>query len=167
MAHGIDPILPFDLTEATFLVPKIDKPLSYIDLIAVRARQLEKREEDLAAIKDRVLKARYTSIAQFEKENANLIKDFDFAPGSLVLVRNTRIETDLSRKTKPRYLGPLIVVRRNRNKAYILAELDGSVGKLPFAGFRLIPYFPRSRTIIPVTSIISSNDIPSDDSPTK
>jgi hypothetical protein len=145
-----------------FLVPKIDKPLSYVDLIAIRVHQLEKREEDLAAIKDRVLKARYTSIAQFEKENANLIKDFNFAPGSLVLVRNTRIENDLSRKMKPRYLGPLLVVRRNRNNAYVLAELDGSVHKLPFAGFRLILYFPRSCTIIPVTSIVDSDDIPHD-----
>ena len=110
MAHGIDPILPFNLTEATFLVPKLEKALSYTDLIAIRARQLEKRESDLAAIKDHVLKARYTSIAQFEKENANLIRDYDFPPGSLVLVRNTRIENDLSRKTKPRYLGPLLVV---------------------------------------------------------
>ena len=164
MAHGIDPILPFDLAEATFLVPKLDKPLSRVDLLAIRARQLEKRESDLNTVKDRVLKARYSSIAQFEKENANLIKDYAFAPGSLVLVRNTRIENDFSRKTKPRYLGPLLVVRRNRNSAYILAELDGSVHKLPFAGFRLVPYYPRSRTIIPVTSIVDTEDIPADGS---
>ena len=127
------------------------------------ARQLEKRESDLATIKDRVLKARYTSIAQFEKENANLIRDYDFPPGSLILVQNTRIENDLSCKTKPHYLGPLLVVQKNHNSAYILAELDGSVHKQPFAGFRLIPYYPRSRTIIPVTSIMDDMDIPQDD----
>ena len=55
MAHGMEPILPFDLTEATFLVPKVDKPLSYIDLIVIHAHQLEKREEDLAMVKDCVL----------------------------------------------------------------------------------------------------------------
>ena len=105
------------------------------------------------------LKVRYTSIAQFKKDNANLIKDFDFMPGSLVLVCNTRIETDLSQKTKPHYLGPLLVVRHNRNNAYILAELDGSVCKLPFAGFQLIPYFPQSCTIIPATSLINVSKI--------
>ena len=137
MAHGINPILPFDLTEATFLVPKLDEPLSYTDLIAICARQLEKWESDLAMIKDHVLKARYVSIAQFKKENENVIKNYNFAPGSLVLVWNTRIENDLSHKMKPRYLGPLLVVRQNRNNAYILAELDGSVHKLPFAGFQI------------------------------
>ena len=111
MVHGIEPILPFDLTEATFLVPKLDKPLLRVDLIAIRAHQLEKRESDLAMVKERVLKAHYASIAQFEKENASLIKDYDFAPGSIVLVRNTRIENDLSCKTKPCYLGPLLVVQ--------------------------------------------------------
>ena len=52
IAHGIDPILPFDLAEATFLVPKLDKPLSCIDLLAIRACQLEKHESDLNAIKE-------------------------------------------------------------------------------------------------------------------
>ena len=117
----------------------------------------------MAIIKDRVLKAHYASVAQFEKDNANLIKDYDFAPGSLVLVWNTRIENDLSRKTKPRYLRPLLVIQKNHNMVYILVELDGSVHKLPFAGFRLVPYYPRSRTIIPVTSVIDSDDIPLED----
>ena len=110
MAHGVHPILPFDVTEATFLIPKLDSPLSTQELIAIRARQLQKRPEDLAAIKERVLKSRYTSISQFEKDHANLIVDYDFKQGALVLVRNSSIDTDLSRKTKPRYLGPLIVI---------------------------------------------------------
>ncbi|KIJ43124.1 hypothetical protein M422DRAFT_138632, partial [Sphaerobolus stellatus SS14] len=143
MAHGVHPVLPFDVVEATFLVPRIDTPLSTIDLIALRARQLEKRIEDLEEIKARVLKARYASIAQFEKDNANLIVDYDFKEGALVLVRNSAIDTDLSRKTKPRYLGPLVVIRRTQNKAYILAELDGALHKNPYAAFRLIPYYPR------------------------
>ena len=163
MAHGIDPILPFNFTEATFLVPKMEKALSYTDLIAIRACQLEKWESDLAAMRDRVLKACYTSIAQFEKENANIIKDYNFPPGSLILVRNMRIENDLSRKTKPCYLGPLLIFRKNHNSAYILAELDGSVHKQSFAGFQLIPYYPHSHTIIPVTSLVDAADIPQDD----
>lgn len=62
------------------------------------------------AIRERVLKVCHVSIAQFEKQYANLIVDYDFACRSLVLVRNMCIETDLSCKTKPRYLGALVVV---------------------------------------------------------
>ena len=163
MAHGTHPVLPFDITEATFLVPKLDSPLLTQDLIAIRARQLQKRPEDLGMIKERVLKSRYTSIAQFEKDHANLIIDYDFKEGSLILVRNSSIETDLSRKTKPRYLGPLVVIRRTRIKAYILAELDGAIHKNPYAAFRLILYYPRSRTLIPITSLITPDQLASID----
>ena len=74
-----------------------------------------------------------------------------------------RIENDLSHKTKPRYLGQLLIVRKNHNSAYILAKLDGSVHKQSVAGFRLIPYYPCSHTIIPVTSLVDAVDIPQDD----
>ena len=156
MAHGIDPILPFDLAKATFLVPKLDKLLSHIDLLTIWACQLEKCESDLNAIKEQVLKAWYTSIAQFKKDNANLIKDFDFMPGLLVLVCNTRIETDLSRKTKPRYLGPLLVVRHNWNNAYILMDWCASYLSLDFNLFPTIPDHALSSLLLPSSTSVRS-----------
>lgn len=55
-------------------------------------------------------------------------------------MRNTAIEKALNRKMQARYLGPLVVVARNCNGAYILCELDGSVLDQPVAAFRLVPY---------------------------
>ena len=45
----------------------------------------------------------------------------------------------------------------------LLAELDGLVHKLPFAGFCLVLYYPCCCTIIPVTSLVDSDDIPLED----
>ena len=165
MAHGVEPTLPFDISEATFLVPDLTQPLSTQDLLATRARQLQKRPADLATIHDRIAASRHASARQFEKHFANTMRDYDFAPGSLVLVRNTLPNMD---KMKPRYLGPMVVLRRTRNGAYRLSELDGAISRLRYAAFRLIPYHARSRSFIPVTHVVGSGDLASlelDDAP--
>ena len=50
---------------------------------------------------------------------------------------------------KPRYLGPLIVVSRNKGGAYIICELDGSVLHRPIAAFRVLPYLARKSIELP------------------
>ena len=40
----------------------------------------------------------------------------------------------------------------------MLAELDGSVSKLRFAAFRIVPYYPRFHSSIPVTDLSGFND---------
>jgi len=61
VAYGIEPLLLFDITEATFLIAPILMPLSTVDLLAVHARMLQKRNEDLAKIHECVLTAHYAS----------------------------------------------------------------------------------------------------------
>jgi hypothetical protein len=146
IAHGTHPLLPFDITEATYLSPRQDFRMSTESLVALRAQQLAKRPEDLALLKEKVTKSRQEYLKQFEKRHQSRIIDFDFKPGSLVLVRNTRIEESLNRKTKPRYLGPMVVIRKTEGTSYEVAELDGAESMLRVAGFRVIPYFPRIRT---------------------
>jgi hypothetical protein len=154
IAHGVEPLFPFDISEATYLIPTADAPMTTPELIALRARQLQKREKDLATIADKVLAARKQSVKQFIDAHRKSIIDYDFQPGSLVLIRNSAVEMELNRKTKPRFFGPMIVVRRTQYGAYILSELDGAVSKIHYAAFCIIPYYPRSQTSIPVTSII-------------
>jgi len=57
--HRIEPLLLFDITEATFLIAPILMPLSMADLLAVHAHMLQKRDEDLAKIYKRVLTTCY------------------------------------------------------------------------------------------------------------
>ena len=143
MVHSVEPLFPFDLAEATFLVPVPETdPISSTTLIAWQAQQLQKRLKDVDTIRKRVLLSRFASLRQFEMQFKNRIQDSNYEPGDLVLVRNTRIEKELNQKTKPRYLGLMVVLRRTTGGSYLLAELDGMISKLRYAAFRLLSYFP-------------------------
>ncbi|KAL4257831.1 Gypsy Retrotransposon Integrase-like protein [Pleurotus pulmonarius] len=150
MVHGVEPTLPFDIHEATYLVPLPSTQLSTTELIELRARQLRKRPEDIEIMRQKILKGRIASIEQFERRFASNIHDYDFKPGDLVLVRNIKIEKDLSGKMKARYIGPMVVVRRTKGGSYVLSELDGAVSTLRFGAFRVVPYYPRSRSSLPL-----------------
>ncbi|KIK78665.1 hypothetical protein PAXRUDRAFT_101518, partial [Paxillus rubicundulus Ve08.2h10] len=158
ITHGIQTwiltLFPFDLSKATYLVLLPDMvPLSTTGLITWHAHQLQKQQEDLDAICSKVLKAHFLSIKQFEETFKNQIKDYNFPPGSLVLIWNSRVEKELNQKTKPQYMGPMIVLHRTTGGSYLLAKLDGSVSKLRFAAFRLLPYHLHSTSQIVVTTI--------------
>ncbi|KAF7776572.1 hypothetical protein Agabi119p4_4965 [Agaricus bisporus var. burnettii] len=115
---------------------------------------IQKSTADLAQIKEAVLKARYTSIREFNKRYENTIQELTFDEGALVLVRNSRHDKDLGSKTAPRCFGrPMIVLRRTTGGSYILSELDGSISKLRFTAFQLVPHHPRNLRAVPVTKI--------------
>lgn len=108
------------------------------------------RDDDLAEMHRRVVAARLYSAEKFMERFAVTTIDWDFAPGSWVMIRNTRIEKELSRKHKKRYLGPFIVLRRRTGGSYICAELDGAISRTAYAAFRLVPYFPRRNDLLDI-----------------
>jgi len=54
-----------------------------------------------------------------------------------------------------------VVLRRTRNGAYQLGELDGAVSQLRYATFHLIPYHARSLSFITVTHVVDGDDLAS------
>ena len=159
MAHGIELLLPLNIIEATFLLPQITTKLDTALLITFRACQLAKRDEDLQQIHERVIHSSFASVTDFECRAAHSIRDQDFKPGTLVLILNKKIEAASNAKCRPRYFRPMVVVAHTRNGAFYLAELDGTVSKLKFTAFRIIPYHAHSSISIPVTQFLDPADL--------
>jgi hypothetical protein len=138
---GSHPIIPLDISEATYLQPDPSSVLSTTDLMVRRAIALQKCSADLNRLHSDVYAARLKAAKRFEEEHARTIKNFDFKRGDLVLMRNTQY----------------VVISRNYGGAYILSELDGSVLHRPIAAFRVIPYFARRSILLPTDFIDISN----------
>jgi transposase InsO family protein len=145
LLYGEHPMLPFDITEATFMMEGYRAKISTAELLALRIRQLDKRPEDIARAAASLKKHRFASKEQFEKKYHKFIVTRHYEPGELVLMRNTRIEKNLDRKASPRYIGPFIVERRTTRGTYVLQELDGTFMASHIAAFRLAPYLARNQ----------------------
>lgn len=143
LLHGTDPILPFDLTEATFMVEGFHSGMSTADLLALRIRQLQRRDEDIAQAAETLKKARFQSKAQFEKRFIKRLQTGNYAKGECVMYRNNAIEVELNRKGKDRYFGPFEVIDRSKGGSYSLKEVDGTRIVHRIAPFRIVPYITR------------------------
>lgn len=143
MAHGVEPTLPFDISQATYLFPKVTKLMTTQELIQARATQLLQRDEEIERYRRDIHRRRILSADAYTRRYAATIRSYDFDPGSLVLVRDKRLDKSLDKKYTPRFMGPFVVIVRRPNGSYTLSELDGTISQLRFAANRLIPYHPR------------------------
>ena len=98
---GTHPLLPFDIIEASYLLPPPKSVLSTTNLIARRAIALQKRKSHLSELHNKVFDARRKAAVKFELQHSKTIRNFDFKLGDLVLMRNTAIEKALNRKMRP------------------------------------------------------------------
>jgi len=126
------------------------------DLIAYHARQLEKRDDEIATLRSKVKKFREDAANKMAHEYRGKTTPHPVAPGVLVLVRNSRIEMEHSRKPKPRWLGPFVVIRRHERGSYILSELDSSILVDRIAASRIKLYYPRVGHMIDMRSIVDN-----------
>ena len=127
LLHGIDPVLPLDLLEATYLVSGFSPNMSSSNLLVLRIKQLQKLPDDIDKAAETLHQSRLKSKAAFERRFKHRLWRDEYKTGDLVLVWNSRVEKELDQKTKPQYLGPFEVLQCTQGRSYILKEMDGTV----------------------------------------
>ena len=106
------PILLLDLVEATWLVELPEVPLTTENLIGYRARALAKHYQHMEEMRERVEKDKLQWALKFSEEHKSSIKDFNFEPLDLVLVKNMVVKHSHSAKMLLRFHEPLVVITK-------------------------------------------------------
>jgi hypothetical protein len=83
---GTHPLLPLDISEATYLLPPPESGLSTPELIARRAIALQKYWEQLSQLHSDIYEAQLRAALWFEHKHASTICDYDFKQGNLILI---------------------------------------------------------------------------------
>ena len=107
------------------------------DLLALRIRQLERRQEDIDIATERLKNARLKNKELFDKKHR--LRPKDIKEGDWFLVYDSSLDNQYTamRKMVKRWFGPYIVVHVFDNATYKLCELDGTEVRVPIAGKRI------------------------------
>src|SRR5207248_753889 len=76
LVYGADPLLPIELSVPTWSVLPWDSVQSTSDLLAIRARQLERREDDLEEARQRLRRTRNANKDYFDARHATTNRQF-------------------------------------------------------------------------------------------
>ena len=143
LLYGQQPLLAFHITDRSWHTLEWTKVKSTKDLLAIRIKQLSRRDEYIGEASARAEKSRKKAAEYFYEKNKARMSSGEFAPGTFVLVWNNPLDFQFGNKGALRWHGPYIIVQRRKKGAYVLAELDGTVLMKPFAARRLKLYHYR------------------------
>lgn len=142
--HSERAILPIEAEIATWHVLPWNQVRSTAELLAMRARQLEMREEDMEEARLHLRRAREMNKEYFDQ--VHNLRHEHLEVGDLVLLHDTKNEKDMSRNMKLayRWVGPYRIKEIIAGKGtFVLEELDGAQLGGTVAGNRLKKFFLR------------------------
>jgi hypothetical protein len=144
LVAGREHILPIELSIPTWQTLPWSEVTDTPSLIAMRAKQFERRDERFREAIDRTVRLRHENKEYFD--NSRTIRTTKLEPGDLVLLKDSFHENDRSRLTKflPKWRGPFRIKESHEKGWYNLEELDGTPFRSHTPGNRLKRFYQRS-----------------------
>jgi hypothetical protein len=148
MVTGQNPVLPIELSLPTWQTLPFRQVKSREELLAVRAMQLDLRDQFVKDAASRVQRLR-AGKKEFWDDHKEIRRQ-ELRPGDLVLLWDSVREIDMSRMRKldARWLGPYRVSMnappRAERGTYQLEDLDGTLFRHTTPGWRLKPFQQRT-----------------------
>ncbi|KAJ7247282.1 hypothetical protein C8J57DRAFT_1081014 [Mycena rebaudengoi] len=149
LLYGVHPVLSFDIAEITWQTLDWDKIYTTEDLLAIRARQLSRRDPKMKEANERIRLSRLRAIEDLHKRNHF---QFDFAgyeEGMYVWLRESQYDETKGDKGKWTYSGPYVIHEKREHDAFVLRELDGAIlkGHVNIRRLRLFYFRPSNQTL--------------------
>ncbi|KAL3680258.1 hypothetical protein R1sor_023214 [Riccia sorocarpa] len=114
-----------------------DHNLTREELLELRIRQLEQRDEDVRIALERLKEARLSNKDRFDKHHRLHPKAVEEGDWVLVYDSNLDNQHNALKKFAKRWFGPYVVEKVYDNATYKLRELDGARLRRPIAGKRV------------------------------
>jgi Integrase zinc binding domain len=146
--YGSHPVLPIELEYPTWSVLEWDTVTDESDLVAMRARALQRRDEDIEEAKLFLRRMRERNKEYFD--GRHVLRTEPIGKGCLVLLFNRKTDIDMSSKLKLafKWLGPYRVVEAHQDKGtYILEDLQGARLRGTFPGHHLKRFYTRGEVL--------------------
>ena len=137
LIYGQKPIMPIEQSILSWSTFPWYEGMTREELLALRIRQLERRDKDVATVVNRLQKARLANKKLFDKKHH--LRPRSIQVGDWVLVYDSSLDNQHStiRKFSKQWFGPYIVKEAHDNATYALTELDGFELRVQVAGKRV------------------------------
>lgn len=154
---GYEAVLPIELDMPTWKILPWDEVHTTADLIAMRARQIQRRDEDLEEAALYLQRSRLQGKDTFDESHKVRPED-DLSEGDMILLHDTKLDNQHSAKLSFRWTGPYRIAEAiNEKGTYKLSELDGTLLAGTYAGNRLKKFHVRSKYRSPQSADESSS----------
>ncbi|PIL30703.1 hypothetical protein GSI_06871 [Ganoderma sinense ZZ0214-1] len=149
LLYGQYPVFSYDVEEVTWQTLNWDEVHSHEDLVAMRARQIQRRDINLEKAHDRLRASRKKAIDDYARRHHHKFDFADYEEGMYVWLRESKLDEIKGGKGEWTYAGPYVIHEKRGRDSFILRELSGAVlkGHVNIRRLRLFFFRPDNQTL--------------------